>query len=44
MLIYIDENQVQRIKCASCGDLVGYTENLIRILEKEVKPRSRRAV
>jgi hypothetical protein len=34
MLIYIDENQVQRIKCASCGDLVAYTENLIRILGK----------
>jgi Zn ribbon nucleic-acid-binding protein len=34
MLIYIEENQVQRVKCASCGDLVAYTENLIRILDK----------
>jgi hypothetical protein len=34
MLIYIDENQTQRIKCANCEDLVAYTENLIRILDK----------
>ena len=34
MLIYIEENGVQRIKCASCNDLVGYTEKLIRILDK----------
>jgi len=34
MLIYIEENGVQSIKCASCGDLVAYTENLIRILDK----------
>ena len=34
MLIYIEENGVQRIKCASCNDLVGYTEKLIRIPEK----------
>ncbi len=34
MLIFIEENGVQRIKCASCNDLVGYTEKLIRILEK----------
>ena len=34
MLIYIEENGVQSVKCARCGDLVAYTENLIRILEK----------
>jgi Zn ribbon nucleic-acid-binding protein len=34
MLIYIEENGVQNVKCANCGDLVAYTENLIRILEK----------
>jgi Zn ribbon nucleic-acid-binding protein len=34
MLIYIDENQVQKVKCASCGDLVAYTSELIRILDK----------
>jgi|HubBroStandDraft_2_1064218.scaffolds.fasta_scaffold60101_1 hypothetical protein len=34
MLIYVEENEVQRIKCASCNDLVGYTEKLIRILNK----------
>lgn len=34
MLIYVEENEVQRSKCASCNDLVGYTEKLIRILDK----------
>ena len=34
MLIYIEENGVQNVKCANCGDLVAYTENLIRILDK----------
>ena len=34
MLIYVEENGVQRINCASCNDLVAYTEKLIRILEK----------
>ena len=34
MLIYIEENGVQSVKCASCDDLVAYTENLIRVLEK----------
>ena len=34
MLIYIEKNGVQNVKCANCGDLVAYTENLIRILEQ----------
>jgi hypothetical protein len=34
MLIYIEENGVQNVKCADCGDLVAYTENLIRLLDK----------
>jgi Zn ribbon nucleic-acid-binding protein len=34
MLIYVEENQVQRVKCARCGDLVAYTSELIRILDK----------
>jgi uncharacterized metal-binding protein (TIGR02443 family) len=34
MLIYIEENQVQSVKCASCHDLVAYTEKLIRVLDK----------
>lgn len=34
MFIYVEENEVQSVKCASCNDLVAYTENLIRILEK----------
>jgi uncharacterized metal-binding protein (TIGR02443 family) len=34
MLIYIEENQVQSVKCAKCHDLVAYTEKLIRILDK----------
>jgi Zn ribbon nucleic-acid-binding protein len=34
MFIYIEENQVQRAKCASCGDLVAYTSELIRLLGK----------
>lgn len=34
MLIFIEEGEVQRVKCASCYDLVAYTENLIRILGK----------
>jgi hypothetical protein len=34
MLIYVEENQVQRVKCANCGDLVAYTSELIRILDK----------
>ncbi len=34
MLIFIEEGGVQNVKCARCGDLVAYTENLIRILEK----------
>ena len=34
MLIYIEEGEVQRVECASCNDLVAYTEKLIRILEK----------
>ena len=34
MLIYVEEGEVQSVKCAACGDLVAYTEHLIRILEK----------
>ena len=34
MLIYIEENQVQSVRCASCNDLVAYTEKLIRVLGK----------
>jgi LSD1 subclass zinc finger protein len=34
MLIYIEEDGVQSVKCASCGDLVAYTSELIRILDK----------
>ena len=35
MLIYIEENEVQSVKCANCRDLVAYTSNLIRILDKK---------
>jgi hypothetical protein len=34
MLIYIEENEVQTVKCATCRDLVAYTSELIRILGK----------
>ena len=34
MLIYVEEDGVQSVKCASCGDLVAYTSELIRILGK----------
>jgi len=34
MLIYVGENQSQRVKCATCNDLVAYTSELIRILDK----------
>ena len=34
MLIYVEEDGVQSVKCASCGDLVAYTSELIRILDK----------
>ena len=32
MLVYIEENEVQSVKCANCRNLIGYTEKLIRIL------------
>lgn len=34
MLVYIEENGVQSIKCSNCRDLVAYTEKSIRILDK----------
>ena len=34
MLIYVEENEVQSVKCATCENLVAYTSNLIRILDK----------
>lgn len=34
MFIYIEENGVQSVRCASCNDLVAYTSELIRILDK----------
>jgi hypothetical protein len=34
MFVYVEENGVQTEKCASCGNLVAYTEKLIRVLEK----------
>jgi LSD1 subclass zinc finger protein len=34
MLIYVEENGVQSVRCSSCNDLVAYTEKLIRILGK----------
>ena len=34
MFIYVEQNEVQTVRCASCGDLVAYTSKLIRILEK----------
>jgi hypothetical protein len=34
MSIHIEENEAQSVRCASCGDLVAYTSNLIRILQK----------
>ena len=37
MVIYVEENGVQSVKCGNCHDLVAYTENLIRILDQ---PRS----
>jgi len=33
MVIYVEENEVQSVKCANCHDLVAYTKNLIRILD-----------
>jgi transcription elongation factor Elf1 len=32
MEIYIEENEVQSVKCANCKVLVAYTEKLIRVL------------
>ena len=34
MFIYIEEDEAQSIRCASCRNLVAYTSNLIRILDK----------
>ena len=34
MLIYIEENEVQSVRCATCNDLVAYTEKLIRVLNR----------
>jgi transcription elongation factor Elf1 len=34
MSIYIEENEVQSVKCANCHDLVAYTSELIRFLPK----------
>jgi hypothetical protein len=34
MFIHIEENEVQSVKCARCGNPVAYTSKLIRILEK----------
>ncbi len=34
MFIYVEENEVQNVKCASCGDLVAYTSELIRVLNQ----------
>jgi uncharacterized metal-binding protein (TIGR02443 family) len=34
MLIYVEENEVQNVKCANCGNLVAYSSKLIRILDK----------
>jgi hypothetical protein len=35
MVIYIEDNGVQREKCAHCNNLVAFTSELIRILEKQ---------
>jgi ssDNA-binding Zn-finger/Zn-ribbon topoisomerase 1 len=31
MNIYVDENETQRVRCAECRNLVGYTSKLIRV-------------
>jgi transcription elongation factor Elf1 len=33
MVIYVEKNEVQSVKCANCHDLVAYTKNLFRILD-----------
>ena len=33
MLVYIEKNDAQTVKCASCLSLVAYTSNLIRVLD-----------
>jgi Zn ribbon nucleic-acid-binding protein len=40
MVIYVEENEAQSVKCANCHALVAYTKNLIRILDA---PRSTKA-
>jgi Zn ribbon nucleic-acid-binding protein len=32
MFIYVEENDVQTVRCAACHCLVAYTSNLVRIL------------
>jgi hypothetical protein len=34
MFIHIEEGESQSVRCASCRNLVAYTSNLIRILNK----------
>ncbi len=34
MIIYVEENEVQSVKCSDCGNLVAYSSKLIRILDK----------
>jgi formate dehydrogenase maturation protein FdhE len=34
MLVYIEQDEAQSVRCASCRNLVAYTSNLIRILNK----------
>ena len=34
MFVYVEDNGVQTEKCATCGNLVAYTSELIRVLDK----------
>jgi DNA-directed RNA polymerase subunit RPC12/RpoP len=34
MHIYIEEDESQSVRCASCSNLVAYTSKLIRVLDK----------
>ncbi len=32
MVIHLEENDVQKVRCAGCHSLVAFTSNLVRIL------------
>jgi hypothetical protein len=38
MIVQIQEGGTQKIVCAGCGDLVGYTSDLVRVLVSSKSP------